>query len=159
MSLSRGSSPPRSSDQFVVWGGFSRDSSHLVTRVGGFLGPPLGCFGHMICLFVLQVGVVPRSFLLEFRLFCVGHDHNRFLGRVFRSAGNRIFCFWFLGRVFRSAGNHLVIFCFRLLGRVFRSAGNRISCFLDFYLLISRFLVVSWFRESSCFLVSRFLND
>jgi len=75
-------------------------------------------------------------------------------------AGDRIFCFFdlsgvyfvalgiillspvflSLGRVFRSARDH--IFCSRLLRRVFRSAGNRISCFLDFYLLISRFLVI-----------------
>ena len=110
----------------------ARGSSHSVTRVGGFLGPPLCCFGHMTCLIYLPVGVVPRSFLLEFRLFCVGHAYNRSLGRVFRSAGD-----------------HLVIFCFRLLGHVFRSAVNRISCFLDFYLLISRFLVVSWFLTRS----------
>ena len=90
-----------------------------MTRVGGLLDPPPWLFG------AYDMSLVFRS-----------------LGRVFRSAGDHfdVFCFRSLGRVFRSAGDH--IFCSRLLGRVFRSAGNRISCFLDFYLLISRFLVI-----------------
>ena len=103
----------------------------------------------MICLFGLLVGVAPRSVLLELRLFCVGRAYNRLLGRVFRSAGSRVFgvdssgvyfvalgivCFsWFLrflGRVFRSAGNRII--CYRSLGRVFRSAGDRLVFFTVF---------------------------
>ena len=41
---------------------------------------------------IFEVGVVPRSFSWSFGSR-VGHDHNRLLGRVFRSAGNRIFVF------------------------------------------------------------------
>lgn len=35
---------------------------------------------------------MPRSFSWSFSSR-VGHDHNRLLGRVFRSVGNRIFVF------------------------------------------------------------------
>ena len=92
-----------------------------MTRVGGFLGPPLGCFGHMICLICFTGR--GRALILSFGV-------------------SALLCGSRLQPTSRAGLSPLgvVLFAFDYSGGPF-PVGNRIYCFLDFTLLSSRYFV------------------